>query len=96
MAADAILQIDMKELNENTVRQEEILDELNIELENQKRNLEINLQNNIDHRTYEEKLKIENEDFQNIEILKDEDRKKEIEEKKLISEIISRYKENED
>ena len=33
MAADAILQIDMKELNENTVRQEEILDDLNEELE---------------------------------------------------------------
>lgn len=28
MAADAILQIDMKELNENTVRQEEILEQL--------------------------------------------------------------------
>ena len=33
MAADAILQIDMKELNENTVRQEEMLDDLNEELE---------------------------------------------------------------
>ena len=32
MAADAILQIDMGELNENTVRQEDMLEELQEEL----------------------------------------------------------------
>ena len=47
-------------------------------------NLEINRQNNIDDRTYEEKLNTEKLELNNIDNIKDEDRKREVEEKNLI------------
>jgi hypothetical protein len=80
MAADAILQIDCKELNENVVKQEVLLNDLEEELRLQKHNLKVNQDNQIDHKTYEEREVIKAKDFVDVEAIQDTSRREEAQE----------------